>query len=57
MYSTSEQQARTTKAQPRPQYSYSIVDESERANLIGDVPALFLVAAVLWYLTPRRAEI
>lgn len=33
----------------------AIVDETERANLIGDVPALFLVAAVLWYLTPRRA--
>lgn len=33
----------------------AIVDETERANLIGDVPALFLVAIVLWYLMPKRA--
>lgn len=32
----------------------AIVDETERDNLIGDVPALFLVAAVFWYLTPRK---
>lgn len=32
----------------------AIVDESDRANLMGDVPALFLVAIVLWYLMPRR---
>lgn len=30
-------------------------DQTERANLGGDVPALFLVAAVLWYLMPKRA--
>ena len=30
-----------------------IVDETERANLIGDVPALFVVAAVLWFLLPK----
>jgi len=30
----------------------AIVDETERANLLGDVPALFLVAIVLWYLMP-----
>mgnify|MGYP006279940135 CR=1 FL=1 len=30
----------------------AIVDPTERANLLGDVPALFLVAAVLWYLMP-----
>lgn len=30
----------------------ALVDETERANLLGDVPALFLVAAVLWYLMP-----
>lgn len=35
----------------------AIVDESDRANLMGDVPALFLVAIVLWYLMPRRTEI
>ncbi len=32
----------------------AIVDESERANLLGDVPALFLVAIVLWILMPRK---
>ncbi|MCA0901000.1 DUF6632 domain-containing protein [Microbulbifer agarilyticus] len=32
----------------------ALVDETERANLLGDVPALFLVAAVLWYLMPKR---
>jgi hypothetical protein len=34
----------------------AIVDETERANLLGDVSALFLVAVVLWYLMPRRAK-
>jgi len=34
----------------------AIVDETERANLMGDIPALFLVAAVLWYLMPRKAR-
>ena len=34
----------------------AIVDESERANLAGDVPALFVVALVLGYLMPRGAE-
>ena len=29
-------------------------DHSERANLIGDVPALFAMAFVLWWLLPRR---
>lgn len=33
----------------------AIVDETERANLLGDVPALFLVAIVLWFLMPKRA--
>lgn len=31
-----------------------LVDEMERANLLGDVPALFLVAFVLWYLMPKK---
>lgn len=31
-------------------------DPSDRANLLGDVPALFLVAIVLWALMPRRAS-
>lgn len=34
----------------------AIVDPTERANLLGDVPALFLVAGVLWYLLPKQAE-
>lgn len=34
----------------------AIVDETERANLLGDVPALFLVAVVLWYLMPKTAQ-
>ncbi|MBW1914442.1 MAG: hypothetical protein JRI86_05845 [Deltaproteobacteria bacterium] len=34
-----------------------IVDETERANLLGDVPALFLVAIVLWYLMPKKAQV
>lgn len=31
----------------------AIVDSTERANLLGDVPALFIVAAVLTFLMPR----
>lgn len=34
----------------------AIVDETEKANLIGDIPALFLVAFVLWYLMPKRVD-
>lgn len=34
----------------------AIVDEAERANLVGDVPALFVVALVLWYLVPNQAK-
>lgn len=34
----------------------AVVDETERANLLGDIPALFLVAFVLWFLMPRRAK-
>jgi hypothetical protein len=34
----------------------AIVDETERANLLGDIPALLLVAAVLWYLMPKKAD-
>lgn len=35
----------------------AIVDETEHANLMGDIPALFLVAIVLWILTPRRSSL
>ena len=31
-------------------------DDTEKANLLGDIPALFLVAFVLWYLMPKRAQ-
>jgi len=31
-------------------------DPTDRANLAGDVPALFLVAIVLWLLMPRRGR-
>lgn len=31
----------------------AISDPNETGHLVGDVPALLLVAAVLWYLTPR----
>ena len=31
-----------------------VVDDSERAHLAGDVPALFLVAVVLWYLMAKK---
>ena len=34
----------------------AIIDETERANLVGDVPALFIVAAILWYLMPGKGE-
>jgi hypothetical protein len=35
----------------------AINDPSERGHLIGDVPALFLVAVVLASLTPRSEEL
>ena len=30
-------------------------DEHETGHLIGDVPALLLVAAVLWFLSPSKS--
>ncbi|MEE8498913.1 MAG: DUF6632 domain-containing protein [Acidimicrobiia bacterium] len=33
----------------------ALVDEAERENLVGDVPALFLVGVVLWVLLPQKA--
>lgn len=32
-----------------------VSDGHEHANLFGDIPALFAVAIILWYLMPRRA--
>jgi len=34
----------------------AIVDETDRMNLLGDVPALFLVSIVLWYLMPIASK-
>ena len=34
----------------------SITDESERGHLLGDVPALFLIAIILGVLTPRHIQ-
>ncbi len=31
-------------------------DEHETGHLVGDVPALFFVAIVLWYLSPGKSE-
>jgi len=31
----------------------ALVDDGERANLFGDVPALILIGIVLWWLLPR----
>ena len=33
----------------------ALVDETERAHFLGDIPALFLMAIVLWVLTPKSA--
>jgi len=35
---------------------HALMDENERANLIGDIPAIFLIAIVLWVLVPRKRE-
>lgn len=35
----------------------AIVDEAEHANMLGDIPALFLVAFVLWFLMPPKASV
>ena len=34
----------------------SIVDVGDRDNLLGDIPALFAVAAILWFLMPTTPE-
>ena len=33
----------------------ALQDNSESANLVGDIPALFLVALVLWMFLPKTA--
>ena len=32
----------------------ALVDSAEHHNLLGDIPALYLVAVVLWYLVPKK---
>lgn len=32
----------------------ALVDNTERAHLLGDVPALFIVAILLWFLMPKK---
>jgi hypothetical protein len=34
----------------------SIIDESERGHLLGDVPAIFLIAIILGVLAPRHIK-
>lgn len=34
----------------------AILDEHETGHLVGDVPALLLVAAVLWFLSPKASQ-
>jgi hypothetical protein len=33
----------------------AVIDPAEHGHLLGDIPALFLVAIVLGFLTPRKA--
>ncbi len=33
----------------------ALQDGTEKANLLGDIPALFLVAFALWFLMPKKA--
>ncbi len=35
----------------------TVVDPTERGHLLGDIPALILVAIVLGFLTPRKATL
>ncbi|SMG66694.1 conserved hypothetical protein [methanotrophic bacterial endosymbiont of Bathymodiolus sp.] len=32
----------------------ALIDWTEHANMLGDIPALSLVALVLWYLMPSK---
>jgi hypothetical protein len=32
----------------------AITDEHERGHLVGDIPALLLVAVLLWFLSPQK---
>lgn len=34
----------------------AVLDETDRHNLFGDVPALFLVAFILWWLMPQMND-
>ncbi len=37
-------------------FVHAILDETDRINLVGDVPALFILAFVLWYLMPKKTD-
>lgn len=37
-------------------FMHAVIDESDRINLIGDVPALFIFAFILWYLMPKKSQ-
>jgi hypothetical protein len=34
----------------------AVMDEHETGHVVGDVPALLLVAAVLWFLSPKASQ-
>lgn len=34
----------------------ALLDPTDRINLLGDIPALFLVGLLLWFLMPRRSR-
>lgn len=34
----------------------ALFDGAERMNLVGDVPALLIIAGVLWWLLPRKGH-
>ena len=33
----------------------ALADDTEKANLMGGIPALFMVAFVLWFLMPKKS--
>ena len=34
----------------------ALTDKSNQTHLLGDIPALFLMAVVLWILIPKKAD-
>jgi hypothetical protein len=35
----------------------ALINKNEYGHLLGDIPAFFLIALILWYLTPRQREL